>query len=136
MAAKSRSAPADAGPLGGVTLVVGAEDLLVDRAVAAAVVAVRSADADAEMSELDAADLSPGGLAELTSPSLFATSRIVVVRALDGLSAETVPTLLAYAKSPEPDIALVLVHRGGQKGRATVDKLRKGGVRVVACDPL
>lgn len=102
----------------------------------AATEAVRSIDPDADLSELEAADLAPGALAELTSPSLFATARVVVVRGLDALPAETLPTLVAYAGSPQPDVALLLVHRGGQKGRAGVDKLRKAGVRVVACDPL
>jgi DNA polymerase III subunit delta len=136
MAARSRSARADGGPVGAVTLVTGGEGLLADRAVRAAVDAVRAADPEADLSELEAADLPPGALAELTSPSLFATARAVVVRGLEALPAETLPVLLAYVESPQPDVALLLLHRGGQKGRGTVDKLRKAGVRVVACEPL
>ncbi|HZC25608.1 MAG TPA: DNA polymerase III subunit delta [Actinopolymorphaceae bacterium] len=135
MATKSRSTPTD-DALGGVTLVLGPEDLLADRAVAAAAEAVRAIHPDADLTELDAADLTPGALAELTSPSLFATARVVVVRPLDTLPAESTTALLSYADDPLADVALVLVHRGGQKGRALVDKLRKAGVRVVACDTL
>ena len=136
MAANSRSAPADGQALGGVTLVLGPEDLLADRAVAAAVGSVHAADPDADLTELEAATLAPGALAELTSPSLFATARAVVIRGLDAVPAESVDALLDYAAHPQPDVALVLVHRGGQKGRGVVDKLRKLGVRVVACDGL
>ncbi len=113
---------------------LGAEDLLVERAASAAVASVRAADADADLTELDAATLVPGALAELTSPSLFATARAVVVRGLDALSAESADALVRYTEAPQPDVALVLLHRGGQKGRAVVDKLRKAGARVVTCE--
>lgn len=136
MAAKSGAPISDGDALGGVTLVLGPEDLLADRAVTAVVRAVRAADQDADVTDLEGATLAAGGLAELTSPSLFATARAVVVRGLDGIPAEAVDALLAYVRSPQPDVALVLVHRGGQKGRGVVDKLRKAKVRVVACDAL
>jgi DNA polymerase III subunit delta len=136
MAAKSRSHPARGEALGGVTLVLGAEDLLADRAVAAVIDSVRSADQGADLTEVDAASLVPGSISELTSPSLFASARIVVVRSVETLPAETIEALLSYAGSPAPDVAMVLVHRGGQKGRSIADKLRKAGTRVVACEPL
>ncbi len=136
MATKARSAPSEGEALGGVTLVLGPEDLLVDRAVAAAVASVRASDPDADLTELEAASLAPGALAELTSPSLFASARAVVVRGLDTLPAEAADAVLSYAKDPQPDVALVLTHRGGQKGRGLLDKLRKARVRVVACEAL
>ena len=134
MATATSSVRPDREALGAVTLVVGADELLSDRAVAAAVAAVRAADADADLTELDAATLVPGALAELTSPSLFATNRAVVVRNLDNVPSECADALLAYAKGPQPDVALVLVHKGGQKGKGTVDKLKKSGVRVVTTE--
>lgn len=115
---------------------LGAEDLLADRAVAAAAEAVRAVDPAADLTEIEAANLAPGSLAELTSPSLFAAARIVVVRAVESLPAEANDSLVGYAGAPEPDVAMVLVHRGGQRGRGIADKLRKSGARVVACDPL
>jgi DNA polymerase-3 subunit delta len=113
---------------------VGPEDFLAERAVAAALRAVREADADADVAQVDAAGLGPGALSELTSPSLFANARAVVVRGLESLPAETGDALVAYVKNPQPDVALLLVHRGGQKGRAIVDKLRKARVRTVECE--
>lgn len=135
----SRSAPAAPAPpgsaaLGAVTLLTGPEELLADRAIEAIVTAVRAEDPAADVSDVEASTLHPAGLAELTSPSLFAASRVVVVRAMDMLPASTGDALVAYAASPAPDIALVLVHRGGQKGRGVVDKLRKAKATVVACD--
>lgn len=114
----------------------GPEDLLADRSVESIVATVREVDPDADVTDVDAASLHAAGLAELTSPSLFAASRVVVVRGIDALPQETVDPLLAYAGNPAPDAAVVLTHRGGQKGKGTVDKLRKAGVGVVSCDSL
>ncbi|MGH8826634.1 MAG: DNA polymerase III subunit delta, partial [Jiangellaceae bacterium] len=69
-----------ADPLVPVTLVVGPETFLADRAVSAVVQAAKAADADADVSEVAGGDLSPAGLAEQLSPSLFATRRVLVVR--------------------------------------------------------
>lgn len=137
----ARTAPAspgaaDVSALGVVTVLSGPEELLADRAVEAIVAGVRAADPAADVSEIDAASLHPAALAELTSPSLFAASRVVVVRAMDTLAAPTGEALVAYAAGPAPDIALVLVHRGGQKGRGVIDKLRKAKASVIACDSM
>lgn len=117
-----------------MTLIVGPEDFLADRAVTATLDTVRQADADADVTHVDAAGLAPGALFELTSPSLFASARAVVVRGLEAIPAETGDALVAYAKNPQPDVALILVHRGGQKGRGVADKLRKARVRTVECE--
>jgi DNA polymerase-3 subunit delta len=128
------SSPADG--LGTVILVHGPEELFRERAVSAVLAAVRKADPDADRSEIDGATLAPGALIELTSPSLFATQRAVIVRGAEGLPPETADALVAYAKQPQPDVALVVVHPGGVKGKGVVDKLRKAGARVVACESL
>jgi DNA polymerase-3 subunit delta len=55
-----------------VTLVVGPEELLAERAVTEVVHAVRARDPEADVHDVPAGGLQPGMLAELTSPSLFA----------------------------------------------------------------
>lgn len=120
--------------LGRVTLVTGTEELLAERAIRSVTDAVRRADADADVTETTGAEVVPGAFAELTSPSLFAASRAVVVRQLPDVPDEGVPDLLAYAAAPADDIALVLVHPGGQKGKGVVEKLRKLGVTEVKCE--
>ncbi|MDQ4007537.1 MAG: DNA polymerase III subunit delta [Actinomycetota bacterium] len=130
----SRASRTAADVLGRVTLVTGAEEFLAERAVRAVTDAVRSADPDADITETTGADVGPGAVAELTSPSLFAASRAVVVRQLPDLPDDGVDGLLAYAASPAPDIALVLVHPGGQKGKGVLDRLRKAGVSEVPCE--
>lgn len=111
--------------LGRVTLVTGKEEFLNERTIAAVRKVVRSHDAEAELSETTASDLTLGTLGELSAPSLFSTVRCVVVRGLENLPEESVDGLLAYAADPADEVALVLVHGGGQKGTGVLAKLRK-----------
>ncbi len=69
--------------LGRVTLVTGKEEFLNERTVAAVRDAVRAHDADAELGETTAADLTLATLGEMAAPSLFSTIRCVVVRGLE-----------------------------------------------------
>lgn len=111
--------------LGRVLLVTGKEEFLNERTVSAAREAVRGYDAEAELSETLASELTPGTLGELSAPSLFSSVRCVVVRSLELLPEDSVPGLLEYAASPAEDVGLVLVHGGGQKGTGVLTKLRK-----------
>ncbi len=111
--------------LGRVLLVTGKEEFLNAATVQAAREAVLGHDAEAEVADSPAADLSAATLGELTAPSLFSSTRFVVVRALEHLTDDAAPGLLAYAAAPVDDVALVLVHGGGPKGSGHLTKLRK-----------
>src|SRR4051794_23838882 len=111
--------------LGLVTLVTGKEEFLNERTIVALRDAVRRHDVEAELSETQAAGLTLAELGEMSAPSLFSSTRCVVVRALENLPEESVDGLLAYAAAPAEEVALVLVHGGGQKGSGTLTKLRK-----------
>ncbi len=120
-------------PLAPVTLAVGQEDLLLDRAVQQVVAAARAADADTDVRDLTSDQLQPGTLAELTSPSLFAERKVVIVRNAQDLSADTVKDVKAYLGVPVEEITLLLLHAGGAKGKGLLDAARKAGAREVAC---
>jgi DNA polymerase-3 subunit delta len=111
--------------LGRVTLVTGKEEFLSERTVAGVQGAVRRHDSEAEFSDTLATGLTLGALGELAAPSLFSATRCVVVRGLENLPDESVDGLLGYAAVPADDVALVLVHGGGQKGSGVLTKLRK-----------
>ncbi|QBR91656.1 DNA polymerase III subunit delta [Nocardioides euryhalodurans] len=117
--------PRAADVLGRVTLVTGKEEYLNERTVVAVRAAVRGHDAEAEVSDTRGADLTLASLGELTAPSLFSSTRCIVVRSLEDLPEESVAGLLDYVASPVDDVALVLVHGGGQKGSGVLTKLRK-----------
>jgi DNA polymerase III subunit delta len=111
--------------LGHVTLVTGPEEFLNQRAVAAAVAAVRSADPESEVSETTAEQISMAALGELAAPSLFSSIRCVVVHRLEDLPEDTQDGLVEYAAAPADEVGLILVHSGGQKGSGLLNKLRK-----------
>ena len=123
-------------PLPALCLVSGDEELLVARGVSGVLAAARSADADADIRELAAAELLPGGLAELLSPSLFGGLRVLVVRDGQDAKKDLTTALLAYAAAPEPDACLVVTHAGGAKGKALADGLRKAGALVIQAGKL
>ena len=110
-----------------VTLVTGKEEFLAERTVTAVRDAVHRHDPEAELSESEATGLTLAALGEMSAPSLFSSTRCVVVRGLENLPDESVDGLLAYAASPAEDVAVVLVHGGGQKGSGVLAKLRKLG---------
>ena len=118
------ASPQAADVLGHVTLVTGPEEFLNQRAVSTATAAVRRAEPDFEVSEAAADSLSMAALADLAAPSLFSSIRCVVVRGLEDLPEDVHGGLLEYAAAPAPDIGLVLVHSGGQKGSGLLTRLR------------
>jgi DNA polymerase-3 subunit delta len=117
--------PTAAQVLGHVVLVTGKEEFLSERTVVSVREAVRRHDAEAELAESPAMDLTLATLGEMSAPSLFTATRCVVVRKLEDLPDESVAGLLDYCAAPVEDVALVLVHSGGQRGSGVLTKLRK-----------
>jgi DNA polymerase-3 subunit delta len=111
--------------LGRVTLVTGPEELLNRRAVDAALAAVRAAEPASEVSTTTGDQLTMAALEDLAAPSLFSSIRCVVVDRLEDLADDVHAGLLDRAADPSPDIGLVLVHSGGQKGSGLLTRLRK-----------
>jgi DNA polymerase-3 subunit delta len=114
---------------GRALLIVGAvakdgADYLAERALGQALDAVRAADPECEITDIRAADLARGDFAGLTGPSLFSASSAVVVRALEDLADDVKDEFIALAATPAPDVAVVMLHGGGAKGKAVLDRLR------------
>ncbi|MEV0591060.1 DNA polymerase III subunit delta [Nonomuraea cavernae] len=114
-----------------VTLVVGDEELLAERAVGAVVAAARAGDTGAEVHDLVGSKVTPGEVTQLTSPSLFGDRTVVVIRSAQDLVKDVIAEVLAYAAHPSDDAVLVLAHPGGVKGKALVDGLKKAKAEVV-----
>jgi DNA polymerase-3 subunit delta len=120
------TAPPDA-----LLLVLGDEELLAARAISAAVDAARAADPGADVREYEGGVLAAGEVAEMLSPSLFGGRRVLVIRSGQDARKDLTAALLAYAKSPDPEVALIVAHLGGAKGKALADGLRSAGATVV-----
>jgi DNA polymerase III subunit delta len=116
-----------------VTLVVGEEEFLVDRAVHDIVAAARETAPDGDVHDLGAAELGPGDLESLTSPSLFGGGCVLVVRSAQNAGKEVAAELARYARNPAPDVVLVLTHAGGAKGKELVAGAKAAGARMIEC---
>lgn len=114
-------------------MVVGDEELLVERAVGEIVQEARRGDPDTEVIDLLPSTLEPGRLVELTSPSLFGGGKVLVLRSAQDLGKDLAGEVTAYVKNPADDIVLVLVHAGGAKGKALLEAWTKAGARKVSC---
>ncbi|ATE52891.1 DNA polymerase III subunit delta [Actinosynnema pretiosum] len=120
----------------GVQLVIGDEELLVERAVRAALAAAREADPQADLTRVRVSDLTPPELAELVSPSLFAEGRVIALEAAQEASKEIADAVISYVKAPADGVTLVVVHTGGGRSKAAKElpaALRKAGAEVTEC---
>jgi DNA polymerase III subunit delta len=112
-------------PLGRVFLVVGPEEFVNERYVAEIRSAVLALDPEAEIGTITGESLTEATFDELSAPSLFSTTRLVVVTEADAVDDTVHPHLVDYAGAPDPDICVVLVHPGGPKGSGLLTRLRK-----------
>lgn len=110
---------------GKILLITGNAEFLSDRTRRRAVSAIVREQPECEVAEVIGSTLAAGELAALTSPSLFCPSSAVVILELQELGDHQQGELLAYATNPSADVAAILVHGGGQKGKGLLDKLRK-----------
>lgn len=118
---------------GSVVLVSGPESLLAERAVARLVGEARDQRPEASLTQVEAASLDAGALAEVTGGSLFASDQIVVIEGIDNLPPELVDHVVSLTATPVEDLALTLVHPGGVKGKGLLDKLKKAKIETVDC---
>jgi hypothetical protein len=110
MAARPGSVP--------VTLVLGEEELLAERAVADAVAVARERlGPGTSVEEVRAGGLPDGFAMGLATASLFGGGRVVVVQEADGLDATAREAVLALAADPAAGTAVVL--RAAAPGRQT-----------------
>jgi DNA polymerase-3 subunit delta len=116
-------------------LVLGEEELLVERAVAEVMRAARkkAGSLDVPVDRLRAGEVSTSELAELLSPSLFADERVLVLEAAGEAGKEAAALVVSSAADLPPGTLLVVVHSGGGRAKAMVEQLKKLGAQVHPC---
>ncbi len=119
----------------GLHLVLGDEELLVERAVAAVLRALRrqAGSDDVPVDRMRAGEVSTSELAELLSPSLFAEERMVVLEAAAEAGKDAVALIASAAADLPPGTVLVVIHSGGGRAKALADQLKKLGAQVHPC---
>ncbi|UOQ58716.1 DNA polymerase III subunit delta [Leucobacter allii] len=109
-----------------VVLISGPEGFIADRASQAIRDALRTAHADLEVHDVDAAAYTAGELFTIASPSLFAEPRLIRVDAVERCSDAFLEDAKRYVAAPAEDTTLVLRHASGQRGKALLDLVRGG----------
>ena len=113
-------------------LLFGSEEVLADRALRR----IEKESGSAEKYTLDGGDMAPGDFSSATAPSLFGEERLVVLRDLHDIPDEAQDEIMRFLADPPSDITLVLLHPGGVKGKAFIEKLKKMKIDVIACDAI
>jgi DNA polymerase-3 subunit delta len=114
----------------GITLLQGGEALLADRGISEVIAKFKGA----TVTILDSSELELGGITDALAPSLFGDARIIVIKEIQDLAAELGEEIATYLEAPEESVELVLWHKGGVKGKALLEKIKKVKPTVVACD--
>ena len=120
-------------------LVLGEEELLIERAVRETLAAARAIDATAELTRARVSDLTAPELAELVSPSLFSEGRVIVLESAQDISQELADAVAAYLKDPADGVVLIVVHTGGGRskaGKSLPAALKKAGAEITECPKL
>jgi DNA polymerase III subunit delta len=119
----------------GLHLVLGDEELLVERAVGAVLrqARKRAGTDDVPVNRLRAGEVSTSELAELLSPSLFADERVVVLEAAAEAGKDAVTLIAAAAADLPPGTTLMVIHSGGGRAKALADQLKDLGAQVIPC---
>lgn len=131
--------PEPAGPswdeveLAPVVLVRGGEEVLADRAVDRLLAQARGVDPATEVTRVEAAAYEPHQLDTLVSPSLFGEPRLVLVPALEQMTDALLADLLDYVPRADPEVAVILRHNGGARGKKLLDLLASSPYPVVTC---
>ena len=115
-------------------LLLGSESALADRALSKLLTALR--EDDYEISTIYCEDAEIGDVAEALAPSLFSEKRALVMRDLQELASDVQEEVIRFLDDPDPTMIIVFVHKGGVKGKALLDRIKKEKPEILLCEPL
>ncbi len=116
----------------GLVLIQGAEGLLADRAVSQ-IIAEHVA---AQVTNISIEDIEIGFITDALAPSLFGDQRIVVIKEIQDLDGDCSDEIITYLENQDESLTLVLWHKGGVKGKALVDKIKKAGAQIISAEAI
>ena len=115
-------------------LLLGSESALADRALLKLLTALRAD--DYEIATLYCEEAEVGDVAEALAPSLFSEKRALVMRDLQELVSDVQEEVIRFLDDPDPTMIIVFVHKGGVKGKALLDRIKKEKPEILLCEPL
>jgi DNA polymerase-3 subunit delta len=115
-------------------LILGSEAALADRALSKILAQLK--DEKAEVTTISAGDAIVGDISDALAPSLFSERRALVIKDLQDLPEESRDEITRYLPEPDATTTVIFVHRGGVKGKALLDAIKKVKPEIIACEPL
>ena len=117
-----------------IYLILGSESALADRALSKLIAQLK--EARAEITTLFGAEITVGEISDALSPSLFSERRALIIRDLQDLDDDAKIEITRYLDSVDSTLTLILVHKGGVKGKALLETIKKSKPELISCEPL
>ncbi len=117
-----------------IYLLLGSEAALSDRALSKLTSELK--EAKAEISTIFASEAAIGDISDALAPSLFSEKRALVIKDLQDLPSDSHSEVTNYLADMDETMTLVFLHKGGVKGKALLDQIKKAKAHVVACEPI
>jgi DNA polymerase-3 subunit delta len=77
-----------------------------------------------------------GDISDALAPSLFSERRALIIRDLQDLPEDNKEEIIRYLPEPDASTTVIFLHKGGIKGKALLDAIKKVKPEIIACDPL
>jgi DNA polymerase-3 subunit delta len=117
-----------------IYLILGPESALAERALTKLQAELKNE--KCEVTTLFAGDTIVGDIADALAPSLFSERRALIIRDLQDLPEDNRPEITRYIEAPDQLTTLIFVHKGGVKGKALIDAIKKVKPQIIACEAL
>ena len=115
-------------------LILGSEAALADRALTK--ISAQLKEEKAEVTTISAADAIVGDISDALAPSLFSERRALIIKDLQDLPEESRDEITRYLPEPDATTTVIFIHKGGVKGKALLDAIKKVKPEIIACEPL
>jgi DNA polymerase III subunit delta len=115
-------------------LILGSEAALADRALTK--ISAQLKEEKAEVTTISAGDALVGDISDALAPSLFSERRALIIKDLQDLPEDSRDEITRYLPEPDATTTVIFVHKGGVKGKALLDAIKKVKPEIIACEPL
>jgi DNA polymerase-3 subunit delta len=115
-------------------LLLGSEGALADRALAKLNAELK--EEKCEITTIAAPDAVLGDISDALAPSLFSERRALIIKDLQDLPEESREEITRYLDAPDELTTLIFVHKGGVKGKALLDAIKKVKPEIISCEPM
>ena len=115
-------------------LLLGSEGALADRALSKIMAELK--EEKCEITTIAAPDAILGDISDALAPSLFSERRALIIKDLQDLPEESREEVTRYLDAPDELTTLIFVHKGGVKGKALLDAIKKVKPEIISCEPM